>query len=76
METVGALGNKVMNKSVNDTFFALLRSGLWNSVFDVPAEVDWKEVFKIAKKQTLTGIIADSFFKQGLSLGVIFGDDI
>ena len=69
MGTAGALGNKVMNKSVNETFFSLLRSGLWDCVFDVPAEVDWEEVFKIAKKQTLTGIIADSFFKQGLSLG-------
>lgn len=58
-----------MNKSVEDTFFSLLRTGLWNKPFSVSNDVDWEEVIRIAKKQTVTGIIAESFFKQGLSLG-------
>ena len=69
METVGVLGNRIMNKSAQNTFFALLRTGLWGNTFNAPKDIEWKEVLKIAKKQTLTGIVADSFFKQGLSLG-------
>ena len=58
-----------MNKSVEDTFFSLLRTGLWNKPFSIPDDVDWEKVIKIARKQTVSGIIAEAFFKQGLTLG-------
>ena len=44
-------------------FFTLLRSGLWGTVPDVssfqPSAEDWKQVLRIAKEQTVIGLVAE-----------------
>ena len=44
-------------------FFTLLRSGLWGTVPDVssfrPSAEDWKDVLRIAKEQTVIGLVAE-----------------
>jgi hypothetical protein len=42
-------------------FFSLLRSGLWDRPVDyIPTSpIDWKEIYKIAVKQTVVPLIAD-----------------
>ena len=44
-------------------FFTLLRSGLWGTVPDVssfhPSAEDWKAVLRIAKEQTVIGLVAE-----------------
>lgn len=48
-----------MQKS-RQTLLALLRSALWGTPADVPADVDWNTVLKIARQQTLIGLVADA----------------
>ena len=66
--------NQNLNKTVNleyrhmlthtqEQFFALLRAGLWDKPIDTEelgTDVDWKEIYKIAREQTVIGLIADA----------------
>ena len=51
-----------MNKNQKD-LFVLLKSALWNDESEVRSihDVDWNEIYKLAKEQCLVGVIADSF---------------
>ena len=49
-------------KRTEAQFFSLLRSGLWGSDVDAGlfcGEVDWKEIFTLARDQTVIGLVAD-----------------
>jgi len=49
-------------KRTEAQFFSLLRSGLWGSDVDAGLfcrEVDWKEIFTLARDQTVIGLVAD-----------------
>lgn len=51
-----------MNKHQKDLFL-LLKSALWNDESEARSiqDVDWNEIYKLAKEQCLVGVIADSF---------------
>lgn len=47
-------------------FFALLRSGLWNKAIDVTlfeGEVAWRNLLEMGQKQTVLGVLADGIEK-------------
>ena len=49
-------------RRVEDQFFALLRSGLWNEVPDrtlFAGGTDWEALYNLAFRQTVTGIVTD-----------------
>ena len=48
-----------MEKS-RQTLLALVRSALWGAPAEVPADVDWNLVMKMARQQTLLGLVADA----------------
>ncbi len=48
-----------MNKHSVDSFFALIRAGLWEKEALLPnVEVDFKEVYRLAEEQSVVGIVA------------------
>ena len=44
-------------------FLALLRSALWGTAAEVPSDIDWNEVMKLAKQQTVIGLMADAIMR-------------
>ena len=51
-----------MNRKSIDNLFLLLKSALWQDgqFARTMADVDWKEMYTLAKEQCLTGVMADS----------------
>jgi hypothetical protein len=52
-----------MRDNTTDVFFALLRVGLWegenlNHDLDIDGTTDWGEVYRLAKQQSVVGLIA------------------
>lgn len=47
-------------KQYEEVFFSLIRSALWKTPVEIPDGFeDWGKVLKLAKSQTLTGLVAD-----------------
>ena len=62
-----------MMKKVERQFFALLKSGLWGGypeaeLFDAPA--DWEQIYTIANRQTVLGIVGDGIAQQVAHPGI------
>lgn len=54
-----------MNR-LEDIFFTLLRSALWDKVPELkypPTEQEWNDIYAISKEQTVTGIMLDAISK-------------
>lgn len=49
-----------MNEATSQSFFALLRDGLWGygTDTDLPADTDWKALMDTATRQTVQGLVA------------------
>lgn len=54
-----------MNIPKDDLFFDLLRSGLWDKAGTVAdySSVDWKALIRLAREQTVVGLISDGGFR-------------
>lgn len=53
-----------MRDNTTDTFFALVRAGLWegqrpvsSSKFQVPSDVEWEKVYQLAQEQSVQGFV-------------------
>ena len=53
-----------MRDNTTDTFFALVRAGLWegqrpvsSSKFQVPSDVEWEKVYQLAQEQSVQGLV-------------------
>lgn len=55
-----------MNIPKDDLFFDLLRSGLWDKAGTVAdySSVDWKALIRLAREQTVVGLISDGVSAQ------------
>lgn len=64
-----------MNRKTIDNLFLLLKSALWQDgqYVRTMADVDWRELYELAKEQCLVGVIADALryvsADQGLGTG-------
>lgn len=68
-----------MNIPKDDLFFDLLRSGLWDKAGTVAdySSVDWKALIRLAREQTVVGLISDGVSAQkryGAQLSMPFED--
>lgn len=61
-----------MNRKTIDNLFLLLQSALWQDGQFVKAmtDVDWKEIYELAKEQCLVGVMADSLRYIGEEQGL------